>query len=378
MSNMTYNVKLNNFSDFDAMLQTNNLIVTLLGAILGFSLSYFSQTIITLPVSPFHISLSLAIVLATASYTRNFASTALVGLVTGIGIISPYGGRVDFIEGYILLIVVLSISMGLFANRLKLVIDWTKTYIILGTLLSIYIIVMAFLAGGFEERYFSKGYNLGAGGDPLGGTNLPLVEIAALVGIILLSLISTLLLKGTVSLSSSSAKNYLLFGYIMIALSLVISVVSLFLFTKTIPHQDMVAIANNPDHLKTINELFSYQATNQQYSIVTAPVNAFSSLAFSVMLYSIGISCTMIGKNKGNMDGMRGGATVIFFAIPTYFLVFFSIGSYYIQNFISPGGYFVAFELLPVYFSMMWAYIFINVIVAYIYYSIISLVFKIK
>ncbi len=375
---MTNQVKLKNFSDFDRMLQSKNLVVTLLGAILGFALSYFTITILAVPYTPFGLSLSIGVVLATAVYTRNIGSTLFVGLITGIALVSPFGGRVDFIEGYILLIVAISVYIGYNADKLKLILDWNRRYMQWAVLFAFYIIGMGFLSSGYEDRYYKFKIPLGIGGDMFYDTGLPLLEIVALLGILLMWLVFNQLLKGTLSLSDSSAKKYRIFGLLMILVGFVISALSLILFSRTISQSQMLGIVKNRDHLATINQFFSHQATAQQYSVIVEPFNGYVAIAYSIMFYAIGLSYYSIGKYRGNIDGIRGGASIIFFSIPLSLVIFFSIGSYYIQPLINPIGFYVSFEILPVFLSMLWAVMFYNVIFALIYYKILISIFKME
>lgn len=368
------NVRLTNFTDFDRLLISNTFIVTLIGAILAFSLSYLSSTVIPIPYTPYGLSFSLAVLIAVSVYARNIASSLLMGIATGLGIVSTTNNPVYFLEGYIQFTIILSLILGFYSDKLKLVKNWTKTYIFYGFIFSIILVVMSLIYGSSGGDYWENDIKIGLGGDPFLNSGFPLMEIVSVFALIILLLIPAIILRGEITLTGSSAKKYKAVGILSILSGLSLSLVSMVLFTEGISREIMEEIAIRPSQLITIDNLFSH-LINTEYGVFVDPVNGFLVVAFSVMLFAVGISFYLVGKHRGNIDGMRGKGSVLIFAPIIATLLFFVLGSYYLQILLAPGaGFFISIELFPVFLNIIWSIGIINLVVSYILYSIFNLI----
>lgn len=366
--------QLQRFTDYDRLFARNNFIVTLLGSIAAFSLSYFSDTFIDTRAygPPFRLSFTFAAIIVVSVYTRNVASAGIVGLVGGIGITAPDGGSVDWALSYILISFVLSIFLAMLANRLQLVMTWIKLHLMMAMTFVIFLLGLSITSDPEAGEYISRGYDLGRGGDMGIGNDLPVIEIIVFSSLLILTLLVYLLLKKPMILDSENVFKYEIFGALFLLFGQALSFIMLLGLTKSIQEEDMIDIARQPAHLTTVGDLFSHEATGDYYSYVIAPLNIYTILSISTVLTAIGLSFLFIAKYRGNIEGMRGGADIAYLAAPAGLILFFIGGFYYIQNFVYEGGFFISVELVPMFVTMIWAVIFFNQIVARIVLFVID------
>ncbi|MCY3410314.1 MAG: hypothetical protein INQ03_01645 [Candidatus Heimdallarchaeota archaeon] len=377
---MSTKVKLTKFTDFDRMLEKDNFIVTLFGALAAFVLSFISETILPIPFSPFRLSFSLAILFFAVVYTKNIASSLILGIITGISIVSPfnYFDSVDFINGYVIIVVLVSVILGFYANRLMLVMKWNRQFMGFGFISSSIVLLFGYLSNSEAHKYWENGIPIGVGGDPYLDTGLPLIEIAAFLILFILFIIPTIMLRQTLSLSRSSAKKYKLWGSILVSIGFILSLAGMILFNYVLSHEQMIDITSKVGNLDTINELINHQASDQQYSVFISPINGFVLIAVSNLLFMMGISFHSVGVNRGNIDGIRARGYMLFFAPILTLLTYIVIGSYQLQRAIIPNGYYVGLELLPVYMSMLWSLYIWNTLLALILYALFTKILKQK
>jgi len=366
--------QLQRFTDYDRLFTRNNFIVTLLGSIAAFSLSYFSGTFIDAgEYGPsFRLSFTFAAIIVVSVYTRNIASAGIVGLVGGIGVTAPDGGSVDWALSYIMISFVLAIFLAMLANRLQLVMTWIKLHLMIAMIFVIFLLGLSITSDPEAGEYISRGYDLGRGGDMGIGNDLPVIELIVFSTLLVLTLIVYLLIRRPMILDSESVFKYEVFGSLFLLFGQALSFIMLLGLTKEVREVDMVEIARRPDHLTTIGDLFSHEATGDNYSIVIDPLNIYTILSISVVLTAIGLSFLLIAKHRGNIEGMRGGSDIAYLAAPVGLLIFFIGGSYYLQNFLNEGGFFISIELVPVLVTMIWTVLFFNQIVARIILFVID------
>lgn len=366
--------QLQRFTDYDRLFTRNNFIITLVGSIAAFSLSYFSDTFLDTGEygPPFRLSLTFAAIIVVSVYTRNIASAGIVGLVGGIGITAPDGGPVDWALSYITISFVFAIFLAMLANRLQLVMTWIKLHLIMAMIFVIFLLGLSITSDPEAGEYISRGYDLGRGGDMGIGNDLPVIELIVFSTLLVLTLIVYLLLRKPMILDSESVFKYEVFGSLFLLFGQALSFIMLLGLTKTVREVDMIEIARRPDHLTTVGDLFSHEATGDYFSIVIDPLNIYTILSISVVLTAIGVSFLVIAKHRGNIEGMRGGSDIAYLAGPVGLLIFFIVGSYYIQNFVNEGGFFISIELVPVFVTMIWAVLFFNQVVARIILFVID------
>ena len=88
----------NKFRDFDRFLSKGNFFVTIIGSGLAFVFSYMSETYLSIDeyLPPYGLSLTFAMVIVVSVYAKNVASSLLVGISAGLGIVSPSDGGPTF------------------------------------------------------------------------------------------------------------------------------------------------------------------------------------------------------------------------------------------------------------------------------------------
>lgn len=366
--------QLQRFTDYDRLFARNNFIITLLGSIAAFSLSYFSETFIDTREygPPFRLSFTFAAIIVVSVYTRNVASAGIVGLVGGIGITAPDGGSVDWAFSYILITFVFAIFLAMLANRLQLVMTWIKLHLMIAMIFVGFLLGLSLASDPEAGEYISRGYDLGRGGDMGIGNDLPVIEMIVFSTLLVLTLIVYLLLRKPMILDSESVFKYELFGSLFLLFGQALSFIMLLGLTKSIREEDMAEIARRPGHLTTVGDLFSHEATGDYYSIVIAPLNIYTILSIATVFTAIGLSFLFIAKHRGNIEGMRGGSDIAFIAAPAGLVLFFIGGLYYIQNFTYEGGFFISIELVPMLVTMIWAVLYFNQIVARIILFVID------
>ncbi len=366
--------QLQKFTDFDRLFIWKNFIITLIGSVAAFSLSYYSGAILDTEEygPPFGLSLSFGVVIIVAVYTRNMASAGIVGLVNGIGVVSPTSSNeVDWALGYIAISFLFALILAFLADKLLLVMSWIKFHLFLAFTFTIFLLGLSILSDPEEDEYTSRGYevvgsrDLGAGGD------LPLLEIVVFAILIFLMLIVYLLTRKPLILDSASTFKYELFGSLFLLLGQAISFILLLGFTDNIRQSHMTEIARKPAHLQTVGDLLSHDGEGDLYAVVTT-LNMFAVLAFVVVFTAIGLSLLAIAKHKGNVEGMKGGSDIAYLAAPLGLLLFNFVGSYYLQDFLYPDGFFLSVELTLMFSTMIWAVFFYNQVIARIVLYIID------
>ncbi len=369
-------VETNRFTDFDRLFSKKNMLITFLGSALAFIFSYFEGSNDPLPstlinfewlglpaIPPYKLSLTIAVVLIVSAYTRNISSSVFVGIIGAIGLVSPHGdGTVDWILGYILMLLLISFIIGVLADRLRLVMDWVDFYLMTAFLFAVYIIAWGIYTNPHGAKYFGS-YDLGTGGDFDTGIGFPIVDLTALLVILLLTLIFMFITNGQIVLASNNVKKYKLFGYFFLIIGQAISLVSIIAFSDKISEEDMLSISSHDSQLKTVGDLFSHYSTGN-YAIIVYPSNIFIMAAFTTVFTAIGLSLLIIGRNGGNIDGMKGGSDVVFLAAPIGTILFLTLGSYIIQNVIDPHGFYIGEELVTMMAAMIWSVLTLNQLIA--------------
>lgn len=222
--------------------------------------------------------------------------------------------------------------------------------------------VYSWLTNPVAEEYWANGISIGNGGDLMTGLNIPLLEIAVTFGVFVLSGIILFLLRGQILLPDDSISKYKFFGLFFFIIGQLVTIVPLILFSIDLSRDQLVEIARNDYHLQTINNLFTHQSGGP-YGLY-GEVSVYIIMAVTTALTCIGITLLLVGKNKGNLEGVKGGSETVFLAGPIAFVVFFGYSVYMIQNLIAPQGFFLSIELFTVFASVLWTVFFINQLVA--------------
>jgi len=353
---MSNSVQLSNYTDFDRLLTGKNLFVTIVGSALAFTLSYMGITV-DVPVIPYHLTFSIAVMIFVAIYTANIASGVLVVLIGALGLVGPDGAPLNFFLGYLVIHLIIVILLGYYSDKLQLVMNWTRFYLFMGVIFAVASVVSGILWNPYADRYQQASVSVGVGGNAGTGLDLPVLDLAVLGGLILLSLVILILLRGQIQLTRRESRKYTIFGYLFLLLGIAVTAVPLLLYSVKIGPQAMQMIARSPDHIHFLSELLFYGTT---FGVYGEPVSIFLIIAVSTVLTSIGLSLKTIGEHHGNLEGKRGGADIAYYAAPLAFLVYFLYASYLVQNFIYPTGYFISIELFAVFAGAIWTLYFIN------------------
>ena len=365
------------FTDFDRLLKPKELIVTLLGSALLFALGYF-ELIIDIPIAPYGLSLSLGILIIVSVYTRNMASSLVIGLVAGISITSQTGGSIDFILGYIVFTTLLSLMLAISADRLRLTLNWVKMYFIVNFLFALGFIILGIISEPVNKAYWSLGIGVGTTGDPFFGTDLPMIGMFAILFLVLGCILYFLPIKGSKTLRKNGSRNHAIFGVLMFMIGQVLTFGSYFLYSYKLSNSQLQAISDNPSDLATLNDLFSNQSDSAIGAVLINPMSIFMIVATTIIMTGIGLIYIIVAINDGTIEGHRGGIYVTFFAAPIGTILFFIIGNYYLQDLIMPGGFFIEMVLYPVYLAMIWIVLSINQLLAFFVLFLLNKIIPIK
>jgi hypothetical protein len=353
------------FTDFDRLLKTKELIITLLGAALLFVLGYFGY-VFAIPIAPYGLSLSLSVLIIVSIYTRNMASSLIIGLVAGITITSQTGGSIDFVLGYIVFTTLLSLMLAIMADRLRLTLSWVKFYFLFNFIFALFFIILGILSESVNETYWSLGIGVGTTGDPFFDTDLPMIGIFAIFFLVVGCILYFLPIKGSKTLRKQGARNHGIFGVVMFIVGQLLTFGSYFLYSSKITNSQLQSISDNPSDLGTLNDLFSNQSDSAIGVVLTNPMSIFMIVAATTILTGIGLIYVIVAINEGTIEGHRGGIYVTFFAAPIGTILFFIIGNYYLQDLLIPGGFFIEMVLYPVYLAMIWIVLSINQLLAFL------------
>lgn len=372
---MANKIELVRFLDFDRFLIGRNFVVTTLGCILAFVLSYMTITYIPIPFVPYLLSLTYAIIITVSVYCRNIASSLLVGIFGSIGIVSPYGNGVDWINMYILITIVFSVILGLFADRLRLVMRWVRSNIFFSILFGVVILILGIYAEGYESQYWASNIQIGTS-SALGSNYRLLLDAIYIGSIVIIGLIALIMVRGQMVLDTGSAKNYKIFGFIIFIIGNAISFVALIFYSHNIKLSVMKNLTNNKSQLITIDQIFTHLSSNQMYGVVVNPLDIYFVIALTILLTIIGISFYDLGDHKGNLEGMRGGMSIVFLAAPIAFVLYMIIGNYQVQHYLSTNGFYISEDAYSVFATIIWSFLFLSQFIAGILIFILRKLFK--
>lgn len=377
MFDISKDYELVRFTDFDRLLKTKELIITLLGSALLFALGYLGF-VVDIPIAPYGLSLSLSILIIVSVYTRNMASSLVIGLVAGISITSQTGESIDFILGYIVFTTLLSLMLALPADRLRLTLNWVKMYFLLNFAFALGFIILGILSEPVNESYRSLGIGVGTTGDPFFGTDLPVIGMFAIFFLVIGCILYFLPIKGSKTLRKNGSRNHAIFGILMFMVGQLLTFASYFLYSYKVTNSQLQVISDNPSDLGTLNDLFSNQADSAVGVVLTNPMSIFMIVAATTIMTGIGLIYVIVAINDGTIEGHRGGIYVTFFAAPFGTILFFIIGNYYLQDLLIPGGFFIEMVLYPVYLAMIWIVLSINQMVAFLVLFLLNKLLPIK
>ncbi|MHA2502983.1 MAG: hypothetical protein ACXAE3_08940 [Candidatus Kariarchaeaceae archaeon] len=347
---MARSVQLTNYTDFDRLLGGKNFFLTLIGTGGAFVLSYL-QIYIPIPLAPYNVNAAYAIMMIVAIYTANFASSIFVAIGGSLGLVGVDGNPMDFILTAIIINVLTMMILGFYSDRLRLVMHWNRLYYRLAALFSIGFIATGILWNPYAQQYRDAGINTGSGNDLGTGFGIDVLDLAVLGGCLLLILIFAFLTRGQILLQSGAVAKYRIFGGLFFLIGQAATVVPMVLYLSegTSEFSDVAVI---PYHLTLIDDLFSHSVG--KYAIFADPFSIFFVMAITVTFTSIGLILLRIAKHGGNMEGMKGGSNVIFFAPSLVYFLYFVLASYSVQNLIAPGGLFISVELFGLFATMIW------------------------
>ncbi len=334
-------ILLDAYSDFDRLFEKDIFIVTVIGVLLTFLTSYFVQTFVPIPILPYGLAFPIAIALITSVYSKNFASSALVGLIGGIGLVSP-NGDIIWILGYIGWLTSLTIIIGYLSNLLKRINKWNGFIIITHIIFIWYMIGLSMLTNQYADIYWNKGVPIATGKDIFFGTNYPLLDIFVGLGLTTVFILLTIPLWGDKMLDKKSANKYSIFGYLLLIIGQLL--IAIGFFATKVSFSGKLAL-----ELNTLNDLFIH--LKQPIYAVYTIVNIYYIIALYTTLTGLGIMYIMTGYAMGVLEGRRGNVYVNYFVLPLGIVLYLLYSSYYIQQYLVPGGYYLSMSLLPVYLA---------------------------
>ncbi|MHA2031664.1 MAG: hypothetical protein ACW99A_09910 [Candidatus Kariarchaeaceae archaeon] len=375
---MATTTQLQKFTDFDRLFTWKNFIITLLGSVAAFSFSYYTETMLDVSEygPPFTLSFTFAAIIIVAVYTRNIASAGIVGIVGGLGVVSPYGGSVDWVLSYIAICLIFALIMGMFANKLLLVNGWIKLHLAFAILFSGFLLGLSIITHTETDEYTSRGADLGVGGDLGTGYDLPMFDIVVFAVLFLLVVIIFVLTRKPMILDSENIFKYEVFGALFLLLGQAFSFIMLLGLTEDVRESTMNEIARKPYHLQTVGDLFSHESSGDFYAIVTEPFSIYVILSLASVFTAVGLSFLFIAKYRGNVEGVRGGSDIAYLAAPIGLMLFIIGGLYYLQNFMYEDGFFISIELVAMFTTMIWAVIYFNQIIARVILLVLDKIMK--
>ena len=307
--------------------------------------------------------MSFSVIIIVAVYTKNIASAGVVGLVAGIGVVSPTGGEVEWALGYIAISFLFSLILALLADKLLLVMSWIKFHLLIALTFTIFLLGLSIVSEAEKDEYTSRSIDIVGSNDYNIGNDLPILEIITFSVLMLVILIIYLITRNPLILDSASTFKYEVFGALFLLFGQAISFIMLLGFTETISQTRMEEISRKPNHLESVGDMFSHNGIGNFYAVVIS-VNMFVLLSIVVVFTAVGLSLLAIAKHKGNVEGMKGGSDIAFLAAPIGLMLFHLIGSFYLQDFLYPDGFFISVELLVMFSTMIWAVLFYSQIIA--------------
>ncbi|MCH8906241.1 MAG: hypothetical protein IH840_04050 [Candidatus Heimdallarchaeota archaeon] len=358
----------NKFRDFDRFLIRGNFFVTIIGSALAFAFSFYDQSYLSIDeyMPPYGLSLSFAMIIVVAVYAKNIASSLIVGISAGLGLMSPSGNDLLFVQAYIAICIILALTLGFLADRLRLVLNWVRYYLISTLIASSVIIGFSFIANEGSTDYEAindPSIDIAGSNDFGTGTDWPLYEIIALVFIFLVVLIVAVVTKGQIILDKNSSKKYVRVGNFFVLVAHTASLATLYFLTINLSQGDMEDVTGNPNYLRPIADMFSHRSSGG-YAIIEDPFNIFVIIAVIITLTHVGLALRTIGQHQGNIEGMKGKSDVAYLAVPWGIVMFLVGSSFLLAENVYGGGFYVSQEVLVPFTLLAWAMIYLNLLVA--------------
>jgi len=172
-----------------------------------------------------------------------------------------------------------------------------------------------------------------------------------------------IMFRGQIILKDDQLTKYKVIGLLICLSAQLFAIISLYLFITTLTNDQLIILSRNVNHLNEIENLFAFGGN---YIIITAPLNIYYLASIYAVLSSIGISIYDIGKYSGNLDSKFGGSNILFIAPSLALFVFSLFGNYYITRIFTsnPAIFYVSIQLLPILFTLIWSFYFINQLIA--------------
>ncbi|MDH5402466.1 MAG: hypothetical protein OEY49_08245 [Candidatus Heimdallarchaeota archaeon] len=356
---------LGGFFDLDRVFDRKNLLVTIICSILAFSIAIIGL-IIDIPSTKLILFPVLVFLLIAAVFTRNITSIVIVGIIGLIAIPSPNNTQVDYIFTYILLTLIILMISGYLSNKLMTIRSWNKLYLLSSLLFSFYFIFLNIFTStpkNYNSSYQSLGINIEFWNDLGVESDLPLLDVVILLTIMTLIIVFFIMFRGQIILKDDQLTKYKVIGLLICLSAQLFAIISLYLFITTLTNDQLIILSRNVNHLNEIENLFAFGGN---YIIITAPLNIYYLASIYAVLSSIGISIYDIGKYSGNLDSKFGGSNILFIAPSLALFVFSLFGNYYITRIFTsnPAIFYVSIQLLPILFTLIWSFYFINQLIA--------------
>jgi hypothetical protein len=374
------------FFHFEKFLSSKSTFsLTIIGIILAFVFAFMEITYIPLDfgiiaIPPYKLSLSFVVVLFISMKTKNFASTILVTLSSFIGLI-PYNDssftniNIALNEVYVAVLLTTMIILAYHARSVKKIHSWNTRIFLFCLIFSIWAFQLGFVIREYSQGFWRIPIPVGIGGD-LDFYNhelIPLQDVIVLTFALIFAITVFIKYRGDLNYDRGQIKRSKIFGYILLLLSQVISLATMIFFVVRMSHDQAKVVVGDStrlvNSLQPLRDLFLKSAT---YPVVVSPANVFLFAIITTLFTSTGIIMIMTGKKGGTMAAVNGGDEIVLLAAPIFTLLFIIIASYQIQTFFYPDGYVIANELIIIYFTVIWSFVTLSQIIAYIFLKIFA------
>jgi len=322
-------------------------------------------------IPPYTLIFSMVFVLIAAMQTRNFVPTFLVSIASILGMTPALGHtNVALIEVYLFSVVLTALILAWLVSKLRLISKWNMLLTIFFFVFGIWILQYSYFmrSNNYQELYWAQLIPVGFGGN--GGYitgDFPLIDVLFFGILSIPVLVLFFRYRKQLAFSGSKSVQARVSGILLILLGQIITFVTL-LWSVAISKETILKITS-AKFLHPIEDLFT---RTELFPTVISPMNVILNALVTTAFTTIGIIIYNVGKKGGTISGSRGGPEIVFLSAPLFTMIFIQFSSYPIQSLIYPGGYFIPGELFNVYFTVVWSFMSIMQLIAWVPLAIVS------
>lgn len=359
------------YTDIQRVLEDKYVfLLTILGSGLAFVFSYFPQTYIVLDFlpaeyrPPFNFTLTVTTIIVFSMLSKNLGATILIALVGALGIQPYQGTTVAFGTLYLLTLLLTITYLTYLYSRKYLIGEWaTRLFLLALVLIGIILTYTHYVRAANPALYWNLGYDIGIGGSgEFVDGDYPVIDAIYFIVALAIMLYGWKKFRSELNLTKKGAKNYRLIGASLILVGQLITIVPFIIYNAVLPENDMLKIASTKN-IEPLQDLF---LKSDLFSVLLNPVSPFDLAVLTIAFTYIGILFVLTGMKEGTLAVTRGCIGYTFFFAPIATAIFLVFGTYIVQNFIAPGGYYISDTMLVVYFTVLWTFFTISDLIAWV------------